>query len=663
MTRQPTRRAVPNRWAVVGVGAVAAVVFAVAAIVIAPAGAAEPAVTHVTGSRATFVHRVPLFDSENGAVAPDKDPCMPFSYRTSCTKCHDYDQVRQGWHFNATDPEVDPGRPGQPWFWCDAKTGTVLPLSYRTWPNVWQPDQVGMSPWTFCLNFGHHLPGGGPGEKTDVKDPGARWLVAGKLGINCGACHSGSPAYDPIEWYLQIARQNFMWAAAACTDLASVTGAAASMPASYDPFMGPDDERQAKAAPAVIYDASRFNAKGEVFFDLPAQPPDMRCYFCHSLTEVGPDSPEPWATDADVHLVSGLTCSDCHRNGLDHRITRNYEGEPLGKEHPALASLTCRGCHLGEQSAACGPDTMGGRLGAPVPEHVGLPTIHLERLACTTCHAGLYPRQTTRRIQTSRAHLIEFQGPHRDPDALPRVVEPVFVRCKEDGTIGPRRMVWPAFWCRIEKSPEAHVAEKVTPLGPDTVYDMAKDAFDKEIKAKGESEGAAETNDRTGLTAERILAVLAMLREKDEKKGEFAYVCAGKLYRAGAAGALAAADHAAAWPAAWPIGHNVRPAAQSLGTGECTDCHGFDAPIAFGEVEVPSPATIGQGVTMAMYEFQDRDPLELKAWAMSYLFRPMFKVVGFATAGVIAAILLLYLFMGLAALLRWAGTKAPPGPA
>jgi hypothetical protein len=63
-----------------------------------------------------------------------------------------------------------------------------------------------------------------------------------------------------------------------------------------------------------------------------------------------------------------------------------------------------------------------------------------------------------------------------------------------------------------------------------------------------------------------------------------------------------------------------------------------------------------------MYEFQGRDPLQLKAWAMSYLFRPMFKVVGFTTAGVIAAVLLLYVFVGLAALARWAARKAPQGP-
>ena len=660
MTPPPTRHTVRRRWsAMESAFGAAAVIAAAAALVIAPPGAAGMDVTHVTGSRATFVHRLPLIDAENGAIAPDDDPCMPFTYRPTCTKCHEYEIIRKGWHFNATDPKVDPGRPGQPWFWCDPKTGTVLPLSYRNWPNTWRPSDVGISSWQFCLNFGHHLPGGGPGEMTDLKDPAAKWLVAGKLGVNCGACHDGSPAYDNIEWYLQVAKQNFMWAATAATDLAAVTGAAASMPASYDPFMGPDDEKQAKAAPAVTYDGSRFDAKQAVFFNLPAQPPDKRCYFCHSYTEVGDDAPEPWATDTDVHTASGLTCSDCHRNGLDHMVTRNYEGEPLGKQHPHLASLTCRGCHLGDQSAACGPDTMGGRLGAPVPTHLGLPTIHLDNLACTTCHAGPYPGKTTRRVQTSMAHLIEFQGPHRGPDALPHIVEPVFVRCKEDGIIGPRRMVWPAFWCRIEKSDKDGAPEKITPLGPDAAYDMAKDTFDKETESEGKDAG----KEATGLTADRVLAVLAMLKEKDKAKGEFGYVCAGKLYRPDADGALDAADHPAAKPAAWPIGHNVRPAAQSLGIDDCTDCHGFGAPVAFGEVEVPSPAEIGQGVTMAMYEFQGRDPLELNAWAMSYLFRPMFKVVGFGTAGVIAAILLLYVLLGLAALVRWAGKKAPPGPA
>ena len=682
------------------------------------AAAAEKKITHIPGSRFTYIHRLPLIDSEGKPVKPDDELVLPFSYRTSCNKCHEYDTIRQGWHFNATDPKVPAGRPGQPWFWIDPTTGTQIPITYRDWPNTWRPGDVGMTPWKFVQTFGRQMPGGGPGEETSVKDPAARWLVSGKLEINCGSCHSGDPTYDHVEWFIQVASQNFMWAGAATTDLAAVSGAAASMPPSYDPFMGADDERMAAKAPAIKYNKAKLDAKGRAFFDLPSSPPDDRCYFCHNNVQVGPGSPEVWQTDQDLHLAAGLSCSDCHRNGLNHMVSRNYEGEPSAAGKPQLQTLTCRGCHLGAQSAAAGPDTTGGRLGAPVPKHVGLPTIHLERLACTTCHSGLYPGNVTARIQTSRAHALEFQGPHRGPDMLPLITEPVFVRQAYDGKIAPQRMAWPAFWARIEKQ-EGAEAVKVTPLGPDVVYEMAKDAFDMVIEgeevqappaeaeapaapepAKPEppaadkapaAKAAAEGDDLDPaadeakpaaakaetpapepaepapkkpvrrLTTKRVIAVLAMLAEKDKAKGEFGYVTAGQLYRL-ADGQLAASEHPAAAPASWPIAHNVRGAGRALGVGGCTDCHSSTSPIAFGQVAVESPANLGPAVVKSMFEFQGRDPLQLWAWSMSYQFRPMFKVVGFATAGLIAAVLTLYLFMGLAALARWASKKAPQGP-
>jgi hypothetical protein len=63
-----------------------------------------------------------------------------------------------------------------------------------------------------------------------------------------------------------------------------------------------------------------------------------------------------------------------------------------------------------------------------------------------------------------------------------------------------------------------------------------------------------------------------------------------------------------------------------------------------------------------MYEFQGLDATQLKAWSLSYQFRPMFKVVGFATAGVIGAVLLAYALLAVVALVRWAARKAPQGP-
>jgi hypothetical protein len=615
---------------------------AMAAGVAVPLAAAEKQ-KDIPGSRSTFVHHVELKDQRGNPIKASDDPALPFSSNYSCTKCHDYATVGKGWHFSATDPNAPAGRPGEPWFYTDRRTGTSLPLSYRDWPNTFRPGDVGILPWEFTLTFGRHFPGGGPGEMDETPDRNARWRVSEKLEINCLSCHSGDPQYDPTAWMLQIASQNLMWAGpGALASLGTVSGSAAQMPDFFDPFMGAPDEDLAKKAPTTHYDKARFDDKNRVFIDLPSRSPSGRCYSCHSLREVGKTAPDMWKTDPDVHMKAGLKCADCHRNGLDHAIRRGYEGEP-GSDDPTLATLTCRGCHLGDQSAEVGPDTMGGRLGAPVPKHVGLPTIHLTNLACTTCHSGPLPQARTTRIQTSRAHAIEFQGPFRGDDALPLVENPVFARRPYDGLIGPQRMTWPAFWARLD-------GEKITPIMPDAVYKVGKTEFEK--KEKDEK--------YVHLTEERVFGVLDLLAADPKAKGEPVYVAGGKLYRRAAEnGKLAASDHPAAEPVAWPIAHDVRPAARSLGSGGCTDCHTSDSPLFFGQVVAESPADLGEPAVIPMYTLLGKDPTELKAWGMSYMFRPFFKVVGFTTAGLIGAVLLVYLLTGLAALARWAARQAP----
>jgi hypothetical protein len=56
----------------------------------------------------------------------------------------------------------------------------------------------------------------------------------------------------------------------------------------------------------------------------------------------------------------------------------------------------------------------------------------------------------------------------------------------------------------------------------------------------------------------------------------------------------------------WPIAHNVRPAAQSLGARACEDCHSPEAPFFKGLVCVDSPVQAKDGVFRKMtdmYEF------------------------------------------------------------
>jgi hypothetical protein len=57
----------------------------------------------------------------------------------------------------------------------------------------------------------------------------------------------------------------------------------------------------------------------------------------------------------------------------------------------------------------------------------------------------------------------------------------------------------------------------------------------------------------------------------------------------------------------WPIAHNVRPAAQSLGARACEDCHSPEAPFFKGLVCVDSPVQAKDGVFRKMtdmYEFE-----------------------------------------------------------
>ncbi len=593
-------------------------------------------------SRAPTVHRIRLYSDLDEPIAQGDDE--PLSMKVTCGKCHDYAAVRQGFHFNAFDEGVPAGRPAQPWVLVDRETGSWIPVTARPWAGAFRPAEAGLSPWDFLMAFGRHLPGGGIGEERtgETIDPQARWFVAGDLEINCQACHSGAPDQDQAEWALQLRRQNLRWAATAASGLAVVEGSVRSLPDTYDP-LNPDallDDPKARP-PSVKYDAASFGPTGLVLFPIPKRPEAQRCYACHTNREVGPNAPETHQIDRDVHMKAGLTCTDCHRHGLDHKIARGYERDPGLEGVPRRASLTCRGCHLGAGAADAGPAALEGRLGAPVPQHVGLPTVHFEKLSCTACHSGPYPAAQAGRVQTARIHGLGLRGKAHPDDQPPFVYEPVFLP-DDAGAIRPYRATWPAFWAR--EADDGTLAL----IPPDEVSRIAGKALKPEPE-------------QPPLASEAIVAALAALAQADPEAGAPAYVAAGKVHRAESRGTLVSEASDAAGPYAWPLAHDVRPAAQSLGSGGCSDCHTLDAPIFFGTVEVEGPADLGP-TTLVMHDLQGQGPLALKAWALSFMGRPYFKIAGFAISAVLTALLLLYALMGLGAAARWLASKSPtPG--
>jgi hypothetical protein len=330
-----------------------------------------------------------------------------------------------------------------------------------------------------------------------------------------------------------------------------------------------------------------------------------------------------WLSDEDVHLSSGMDCVSCHRNDLEHDIDRGTFGP-----------LSCEGCHIPQPPLAEWTWKVG-TLGAPIPKHPGIPPVHFDKLTCTACHSGALPKQRTIRTKTSRAHALGTHNVNKSPVALPHIIYPVFAE-QEYGKIGPCKLIWPAFWGSMK-------GEKVEPIAIEIVRQGAEMIAGKALPRLG---------DWPALSTERITEDLAFASNSGAIDGQAVYICGGKLYRLDDSGQLVAEDHPAAKPYLWPIGHDVRPAAQSLGSHGCGDCHATDSAFFFADVEVDSPVASEQGSAKKMVEFQGLDPVYTKAFAFSFVFRPWLKVAALGSCAILGAVLLLYGLKALACLAR-----------
>jgi hypothetical protein len=600
------------------------------------------------GGRAHPTHRIEVFaePSEQGKEAIKIDPnvnpaeevLLPFSMRRTCGPCHSYEIVKRGWHFNSVDPNVAPGRPGQPWLYVDAKTGTQIPLSYRSWAGTFKPSQFGLSDREFTKIFGRQTPGGGAGETDDTVDV-MRQYVSGKLEINCLSCHNGDPRQDqggPTGYAVQISRGNFRWAAAASSGMATVTGSADEMEEMYDPYdpFAVETAQSGKNKPPTItYHKDVFDYDDTVFFNIVREVPSYRCYFCHSNLYIGAKETEKWSQNQDIHLKAGLTCVDCHREDIAHKTIRGYPGEAKTSGNEIAAAYSCEGCHIGKHSAS-GPTA--GRLGSPVPKHKGIPPVHFEKLTCTACHSGPWPTLEPYVTKTSMAHRLGTPNVNKAREMLPHIASVVFAK-QADGKIGPNKLVWPSFWGILKD-------DKVTPIELGTVTKVIGDVLSKE--------SFPSTGDWPELTADHIVKGLGALASGGSLEGKAVYISGGILYKLDDSGKLSEQkDHPAAKPYLWPLAHDVRPAAQSLGIRYCTDCHGTNAPFFFGNVNIDTPVVAARQ-SRKMVAFEGISPSYAWAFAFSFVFRPWMKLAVLASCAVIAFVLFLYALKALTCVVK-----------
>jgi hypothetical protein len=619
-----------------------------------------------TDSRTPFLHNIPLHDAQGRLISPappvsdDGKPqdskANPYSPALTCGKCHDYDAISQGWHFNADSPTVKPGRPGEPWILTDPATHTQIPLSYRGWAGTFKPSDLGLSDFEFVTNFARHFPGGGPGEPGKIKsrDPQmGRMLITGTMEIDCLICHQTTGRYDHEARFNALQAQNFRWAPSIASGLGVFASfkSAGSIADSWHP-----GRPAPTTLPAIKYNRARFDTENNVLFQVSRRPPVNNCYYCHTSESALGDA--RWHGDLDVHIKAGLLCVDCHRNGLDHVIVRGYEGEArdraitdsavdlrtllirrdnsainadaarklarqqLQSEAGQIETLTCRGCHTE------------GRLGSPRPVHKGLPPIHLAKLSCTACHSGPLPASEPQVVHTSMAHKLGLPAPERGKNTAPVILEPVFLR-GADGKIAPFKMVWPSYWARLNGT-------NLVPLLPD---EAAKTAT---LPQPSSDAAARDPYNTKPLTDQEIQKALESF-PSEPSRGEPVFIAAGKIYRV-QKGVLSAGEFPAAQPYAWALAHDVRPASQALGSRGCAECHASDSPMYFATVAARGPVEPKNGLSKEMWEMRGDDKTVASFFAFTFHFRPLLKCIVFAAAFVVLGVLILYGLRGLGAI-------------
>jgi hypothetical protein len=296
--------------------------------------------------------------------------------------------------------------------------------------------------------------------------------------------------------------------------------------------------------------------------------------------------------------------------------------EPCDSNNLLAAVSSCQGCHLGKNAAK----PVAGRFTAPVPKHAGIPPAHFDKLTCTACHSGPWPSAATVRTKTSRAHAIGVAGANKSGDVLPHLLYPVFAK-GQDGKIGVFKLFWPAYWA-------TQTGDTITPLNLDTVRSATTKVIVKSALSK--------VGDWPNLEEEDIAKILSLLVAKVPQGAKPVYITGGKLYSLDNSGNSVSSEHKMAAPYMWPIAHDIRPAAQSLGVRRCEDCHSTNSPFLFGIVSVDSPLKVVAVTGREMVEFENLPRFYTEKFAFSFVFRPWLKVVAILSSVVILGVLALY---------------------
>ena len=603
-----------------------------------------------------------LLDEQGNVIDPvgGTNADKPYSPKQTCGACHDYETITGAYHFmqgKGEEPTADqaarcqwaltPGNYGGTW--C-----SPAPLYRYLSPKKNESRAtMDMTSFTFITaGCGACHPGGGSaeydrdGKRYDrwMADPAsgfspggengfdgdyyqARWSETGVLEADCLLCHL--PEYDFTERKKQLAALNFRWAATAGAGLADVTGSVE------------------KGEPVTVaYDKTRFNPDGTLSPHIVREPRNDACLACHEQPGWKKRGAN-FRPRTDVHLRAGLRCVDCHPAGssaADPRI-RGKELHEIGKGDAPGGQVRNDLDHTMRQCADCHTT---GRFGAPVARHRWLPPLHLDTIACETCHI---PERLVKPVQFQASdvfnpgtkipskgkHLWTFYGPdgaYRNhygylemmgfDDKPTEPFKPFLARY--EGKIWPVNRVhsaWPGM--EIEGKPGLMQPKMSDIYAMWTAHRQDPAKFpDLATITDDNADGVIEVNRPEEIDA-LIASVTALLAESEYPMDGTRVVWAynDRVYTSGTEYRTVPKHE---WEAS-PYGnvhkyaHDVYPAKAALGVNGCTDCHHPQADFFFAStVKYPFDAQ-GKPVTDPQYRLLGLNGFwaMVGAWREAYL--------------------------------------------
>jgi hypothetical protein len=592
----------------------------------------------------------PLRDEAGAVIDPvhGRNDTVPYSPKQTCgaSGCHDYAVITKGFHFTQGQGEPVPPDMAARYAWVSSPGNyggtwcSPAPLYRQLAPKTNTDARlIDLTSFAFVTaTCGNCHPGGGPlefdrdGRRYDerMRDPAAgmtpggdngldgdyyqaRWSETGVIEADCLLCHDAG--YDHARRNATLADLNFRWAATAGARLGTIEGRVA-----------------AGEAPRVRYDASRFDADGNVRLSIAPEPRNETCLVCHAKPGWKKRGAS-YAVRTDVHIQAGLRCVDCHAAGsraADPRIAGREEhqlgkgDDPSGRVRDDLDDTvrSCEDCHLA------------GWRNAPRATHAWLPPLHLEELSCQACHipsravkAALVQASDVYnpgpRIEPPPKHIWTFYDQemnywnhygelnlfgHRDQPT--NVTRPTLVRYK--GKIYPANRVHSS-WVGYEVDGQPGLQQL-----------FMKDFFQMWVRHRSEGAypelAAIQDDDRDGVAEvnrpEEIDALLAGVRAHLTATGfplegrRLVWVSGDRAWSSGTESRpLPRAPHeATAYASVYKYSHDIAPAGAALGAGGCPDCHRADSPFFAGAVLATPFGPDGQPRWIANADILDLAP-------------------------------------------------------